>query len=111
MKNKGQALVEFIIVLPIFLLLMMSLIDFGNIIYKKYVLENDIDLISDMYVNNDYSKINDYVTSNNLSLSYSNENDIFTINIKKNVNIISPFVTLIFGSTYEISTSKALYYE
>ena len=32
MKNsKGQALVEFIIVLPILLLIIMAIIDFGNI--------------------------------------------------------------------------------
>jgi len=39
-NNKGQALVEFIIILPIFLLLIISIIDFGNIISKKYSLEN-----------------------------------------------------------------------
>ena len=37
-NNKGQALVEFIIILPIFLLLIISVIDFGNIISKKYFL-------------------------------------------------------------------------
>ena len=35
-KNKGQALVEFIIIIPVLLLLLMGMIDFGNIIHKKY---------------------------------------------------------------------------
>ena len=35
-NNKGQALVEFIIVLPILLLIIISIVDFGNIISKKY---------------------------------------------------------------------------
>ena len=39
MKNsKGQALVEFIIVLPILLLIIMAIIDFGHIFTKKYSL-------------------------------------------------------------------------
>ncbi len=111
MKNRGQALVEFIIVLPIFLLLVMSLVDFGNIIYKKYVLENDIDLLAKMYMNSDYGKMNSYVKDKNLEISYVTKNDLFTINIKKDVNIISPIVSLALGKKYEINTSKALYYE
>ena len=58
--NKGQALVEFIIILPIFLLLIISVIDFGNIISKKYSLENDIDTIYDLYKNEEYQNIDEY---------------------------------------------------
>ena len=42
MKNKkGQALVEFVVIMPIFIMLLISIIDLGNIIYKKYHLEYD----------------------------------------------------------------------
>ena len=47
--NKGQALVEFIIILPVALLLVLGVIDFGNIIYKKYTLENDLNTVVDLY--------------------------------------------------------------
>ena len=41
MRNKkGQALVEFVIILPIFILLVFCLIDFGRIISIKNDLEN-----------------------------------------------------------------------
>ena len=49
MNNKGQALVEFIIVAPILLLIFVALIDIGNIFLKKYDLNNDdIDFIESM---------------------------------------------------------------
>ena len=35
-SKKGQALVEFIIIAPIFIMMIMSVIDLGNVIYKKY---------------------------------------------------------------------------
>ena len=41
-NNKGQALVEFVIILPVMLLLIFSIIDFGIVIYEKNNLENVI---------------------------------------------------------------------
>ena len=41
MRNKkGQALIEFVIILPVMLLLVFCLIDFGMVIYEKNNLEN-----------------------------------------------------------------------
>ena len=60
-NNKGQALVEFIIVLPILLLLIMAIIDLGNIFIKKYSIENDLDVVYDMYKVKDNNGINNYV--------------------------------------------------
>lgn len=110
MKNsKGQALVEFVIILPIFLLIIMCVIDFGNIISKKYSLENDIDVISDMYKNGKYDEINSFVNDRDIKINYSNKNDLFNINISKKVNIISPILNIVFGSTYDINVEKSIY--
>lgn len=108
-NNKGQALVEFIIVLPIFLLLMISIIDFGNIILKKYSLENDVDVIADMYKENKYSDINNYISDKDIIINYSEENDLFNISLSKDIKINSPMLTVILGKTYEISTTKSIY--
>ena len=51
LNKKGQALIEFVIILPIFLLLVMGVLDFGNILYQKYKLENSVDYITDLYKN------------------------------------------------------------
>ena len=39
MNKKGQALVEFILILPVLLLIAMAMIDIGNIFLKKYDLK------------------------------------------------------------------------
>lgn len=108
-NNKGQALVEFIIILPIFLLLIISMIDFGNIIYKKYLLENDIDIISSMYESNDLDNINKYINDKEIVLNYDIESDFTIIKISKNIKVISPALNLIFGKSYELSTKKYVY--
>ena len=56
-NNRGQALVEFILILPVFLMIILCMIDFGKIFYEKYALQNDLDLIpkylpSFVYVSN-----------------------------------------------------------
>lgn len=110
-NNKGQALVEFVIILPIFLLLIMSLIDFGNIIAKKYSLENDIDVISDMYKDSKYDEINTYISDKNIKINYSNKDNLFVINISRDINVISPLVNLVVGKTYNVNVEKSIYRE
>lgn len=108
-NNKGQALVEFIIILPIFLLLIMCVFDFGNIMSKKYSLENDIDVVSDMYKDKKYNEINNYLNNKNIKVSYSNRDDLFIINLSKEVNITSPILNVILGKDYEINVEKSIY--
>jgi Flp pilus assembly protein TadG len=40
-RTRGQALVEVALVLPIFLLLLMTLFDFGRVIYAQYTINQD----------------------------------------------------------------------
>ncbi len=109
MNNKGQALVEFIIIFPILLLILISIIDLGNIIHKKYVLENDLDNIVSMYNSNDYNEINDYVSLKEIKIDYETEDKFLTINISKNVNIFSPILIGIWGKDKKIETSRSIY--
>ena len=108
-NNKGQALVEFIIVLPILLLLVISVVDFGNIILKKYSLENDLDTVTDMYKENNYDGINKYINDKNIEIGYENDNEFLTINLSKDIRVTSPILNTIFGKSYKINTSKVVY--
>lgn len=105
-NNKGQALIEFVLILPVLLLVIISIIDFGNIILKKYSLENDIDNVSVLYKNG--SDINAYLDSHNLTIEYLNNENFTNITIYKNIKIISPVLVPIFGSTYKIHTEKSI---
>ena len=108
-NNKGQALVEFIIVLPILLLIIMAIIDFGNIFTKKYSLENDLDVVSNMYKKGDHVSINNYVKGKNISISYEKEEEFIIINLSKPIKINTPILNNILGKDYKIITSKAIY--
>ena len=110
-NNKGQALVEFIIVLPILLLIIISIIDFGNIISKKYSLENDIDTISNLYEEEKYDEINKYTSDKNISVHYKNNGDLLVITLSKDINITSPVLNIIFGNTYKVTVEKSMYSE
>ena len=110
MKNsKGQALVEFIIVLPILLLIIMAIIDFGNIFTKKYSLENDLDIVSDMYKEGEYTKINSYVSDKNISVKYEKDDEFTTIKLSKVIKVNTPILNNILGKNYKITASKTIY--
>ena len=105
-NSKGQALIEFILVLPVLLLVIISIIDFGNIILKKYNLENDIDAVSTLYKNG--KDVNVYLNSHDLTIEYAYDADFTTIKLNKSIKIISPVLVPIFGSNYTIHTEKSV---
>jgi len=112
MKNKkGQALVEFIIIAPIFLIMIMSMIDLGNVIYKKYDLENDLDYIVDLYRNGNTDEITAYSNNNGFIVNVTEINETATIEISKNVNIYTPFLNAIMDNPYKITVDRVIYSE
>ena len=105
-NNKGQALIEFILILPVILLVIISIIDFGNIILKKYSLENDIDAVAALY--KEGKNVDSYLSSKDLRVEYKYETDFTNITIYKNIKIISPVLVPIFGSNYEVHVEKSV---
>ena len=111
MSKKGQALIEFILIMPVFMLLIMSLIDIGNIFIKKYELENDLQQITTMYQNGDVQKIALYTSNRNITIEEETNNDLITIYLKKDIKINAPILSNILGSNYKVELSKVLYKE
>ena len=107
-NNRGQALVEFIIVLPILLLIIMAIIDLGNIFTKKYSLENDLDIVSSMY-KEDRDKIDNYIKNNNLNINYVTDEEFMVIALSKNVKVDAPILNNILGKNYKITARRTMY--
>lgn len=107
--NRGQALVEFIIIIPVLILIISALIDFGNIIYQKYQLEGELDLVTDMYQNNELDKMNTYVSDINASINIDKDNQFITIKLTKDVNINTIILNNVIGHKYPISVKKTIY--
>lgn len=110
-SNKGQALVEFIIIAPVFIMLIMGLIDLGNIIYKKYQLENELDYIVDLYRENKADKINAYASGEGFKTNITNNGEITTITLYKSVTIYTPGLNLVMSNPYKIMVDRVIYSE
>ena len=111
MNKKGQALIEFILVMPIFMIILMSLIDVGNIYLKKNELNNELQIIEEMYQKQDIQNIALYTSNKDLTLEESTENELITITLKKQIKINAPILTNIIGKKYTIEEKKTFYKE
>lgn len=109
MKNKGQALTEFILILPVFMLIVFSLVDFGTIIYKKYTLENDMDVIVDLYKQDKTVILDNYINKNKLNINYQTDSDLTTITLEKKIEFMTPGLSLVMDNPYVISIKRVIY--
>ncbi|MCI8545511.1 MAG: hypothetical protein HFH09_04715 [Bacilli bacterium] len=108
MKNKGQALVEFIIILPVLLLLILGAIDFGNILYKEYTLENDLDYIVELVRQNKMTEVDYYVKQKELTKNIETKSTTTTITLSKKVVVNTPGLNRILGKNYQIKASRVI---
>ncbi|MDD3392250.1 MAG: pilus assembly protein [Bacilli bacterium] len=109
-NNKGQAMVEFILILPVFLIIFLAVIDYSNILYQKYQLENKMESVIELYQNNKISEAYNLI-GDNLLFTVDENNNITTFTIKQNIKILSPGLNLILGQNYEISSERVIYDE
>ena len=112
MKNcKGQALVEFILIIPVFAFLILGILDISNIVIGKYNLENNLNNITELYQNDKYSEIDKYVQKNNIKINYLKEDSYTTIILTDNVSIKTPGLNNILGKTMKIETKRVIFDE
>jgi Flp pilus assembly protein TadG len=106
-KNSGQALIEFVIILPIILVILLYIIEFGRITLKKYELESNMELIAELYKDNKQEEMNDYINTNNIKIEITKNNELTTIIIRKNIKTNMPLINRILGNNIE--TKRTIY--
>lgn len=110
MNKKGQALVEFVIILPIFLLLVLGVIDIGQILYNRTKLEGVITDVISMYEKGiSISDIKEEVEP--LELKMEEDGDYLLFHLVKEVDIITPGLNFILDDPYQIEVSRSIYNE
>ena len=112
MNKKGQALVEFVIILPVLLCIMLSIIDFGVILYNKNTLESNIDSVVKMIQNKESEdEINHFIKSENKNTEYKLEKKDKYVMIKliSKVDIITPGLNIILNNPYKIEVKRVIY--
>ena len=95
MNKKGQALVEFIIILPFLLMVLLALIDYVQINSVKYDLASEFE---------NYVLEDDYKLAKDISITKEGNKYI----LSKNVDISSPFLVPIIGKEYQVNISRVL---
>ncbi len=107
-NRKGQALVEFVLILPVFILILLTVIDFGNIIYSKNKLENDTTDIVRM-IKNDTSIIDIKQEYKGIEIDLNDYKDKYQkIIITKYIDINTPLLDKILGDPCEIKTERVI---
>ena len=106
MNRRGQALVEFVLILPVFLLILFTIVDFGNFLSTKNQLETestDIVLLlrngkSAEEVAKSYSKIK--IEESVFEEKYNK------IKISENITLINPFLYKILGNPCVVEVER-----
>lgn len=109
MNKKGQALVEFILILPVLLIIFISMIDVGNIFVKKYELSKDLSYVSTLYQNGEKEKALAYCAKENIVFSEEKEDKVVTITLKKDIDINAPFLTSVLGKKHQIEEKTRVF--
>lgn len=115
MNKRGQALVEFILVIPVLIMILFSIIDFGNIYYHKILLEGKFDQVIEMYRAN--KTFNDILTNlqkedTQISFQITNQNNQFLdFKISQKLKLITPGLELILGQPFKIEVNRVVPYE
>lgn len=108
-NNRGQALIEFVLILPVFLLILFAIIDFGIIFNTKSNLENDsIDIVNSFKNGNSIEEIDNMYEDS--SVSITNEGEYYKIKITTSINLITPGLNRILGDPYLISVERVVPY-
>ena len=105
-NNKAQALVEFVILLPIFLMILFIIIDFANVFYNKNHLEGTLDEIVDLVENSKESQISDVIDDEKYEIRVNDNKK--TIVVSKDVKLITPVADLFFKNPYTIKTERTI---
>jgi len=112
---KGQALVEFIIILPVLIMLIFSFIDLGRIILENNRLENVTTSVVTKYdETNNYSEVLKYIEDlgyKDIDLSIKTSNGLITIKLDKNIDLITPGLDKMLGDPYCVSIERVVGYE
>ena len=108
MNKKGQALVEFILILPVFLLILFAIVDFGNLLVSKNQLESVSNDIARVVVNGDsVNEIKDEYP--NYLISVENYQDKYQkIIIKKEYKVITPMLDRFLGNPCVVKTERVI---
>ena len=107
MNKRGQALIEFVLILPVLLLIIFAFIDFGRIIACKTHLEG---VMNDVIEIKDEEKIDKYLkTDSTYRIKYSSHSsDVKVITLEVKLALITPGLKNILHNPYRVIVERSI---
>lgn len=114
LNHYGQALIEFVLLLPIFVFMLFALIDLGKLFYLKNSMESKMEDVITIYStekNIAYVQEKLNLTKEKMDLKIQNEENYLHFFLEKEIDFITPGFHLIFKNPYKIETKRVISYE
>jgi len=103
-REKGQALIEFVLILPVFLLILFVIVDFGRLFYEKMELEDRLEeSIEVLKKNNNYEealRVLNEGQSSKATLEVNNEDSYMKIKTTLHLSFLTPGFDKIFEENH-----------
>ena len=107
MNRKGQALVEFVLILPIFIMILFSIVDFGMIFNKKNELENiSVDVVNMLNKDIPLEEIKSEYAD--IDIEISSDDKYKNVVISDKIDILTPGLNRILGNHYEVKVERKI---
>lgn len=113
LNKKGQALIEFVLILPVLIMLIFAFIDLAMILVEKNELVNLTSAVVDKLDEvSDYDSVYNYVNSitdkkTELYLIYQHNGEIY-IKLERDRELITPFLNLVLSNPYKITSERVI---
>ena len=101
MNKKGQALVEFVLVLPVLIFLLLAFIDIARLMIMKNHLESVLNTVN---IETNEVKDKEY----QIQINKKNDGDKVEIELKSCLEVTTPGLNKILGDPACVSTSKIM---
>lgn len=107
MNNKGQALIEFVLILPVFIFLLFAVYDFGMMFTTKNTLESYTSDIIDLYKEGkDITELRTMYKDLEITINNEDDSDYVEVTVKDSLKLITPGFNRIFGNPYKVKVER-----
>jgi Flp pilus assembly protein TadG len=108
LNKRGQALIEFVIILPVLVMLLFGIVDFGKILLAKMNLENKItDVVAMINDNKNKEEIINNIDKN-IEVNITNKNNDIVVELNTKVTIMTPGLNLVLKNPYKVKVSRVI---
>lgn len=106
MNRRGQALIEFVLILPVFLMILFAIVDFGNYLFSRNELENTSTDITRLLLS-DHSLSEISLEYPDVDIEFDSYKDKYRkLVVSRDIKVITPFLDKVLGNPCVVSVER-----